>query len=418
MYPTLSERAARFGMKVAVAEGALFAVWTGMIGGHFLTGYLLYLGASTSQIGLIAALGPLSTLSMLFAAYLLALLPRRKPFMVGTALWHRTLWSLAGFVPLVLPRGTWVWTYLAVYFAAYLGVSLAGPAWQSMMADMVPGQIRGRYLGLRNAVVQVASILTVLVAGRYLDAHPGGEGFRTLYAVGLPVALLNVAAFVLQPEPPYVRQKPQSIWTHLAMPLRSRPFVAAALFGGGLAVAGGLAAPFYGVRMIKDLQLSYGLIATISSAGTAAGILGYLAMGRIVDRVGERTTLGVLPVLTALVPLTWLLIGPRSYVLLYGVTFLSGVLGATQALAMTTFSYAITPRQDRPVYLAVFSAASGLGGFVAPIVGGWVEGRFGFTAITAASAAGYILLALYWHLRVRPLAPGNARGEAQAVAES
>lgn len=399
--PNLSPAQTRLAMRAALAEGALYAVFSGAIGGSLLTAFLIDLGASNSQVGLLSALGPITNLSTLFAAYLLAGLPSRKPFMVGMAFFHRTLWALAGFVPLALPPGAWVWTYLAVYFAASLGISLAGPAWQSIMADTITPERRGRYFGLRNAVVQVATVLTVLLAGRYLDAHPGYDGFRGLYLVALVAGLLNVAAFLVQPEPPYIRRKPEGLLRHVALPFRSRPFVVAALFSAGVSMVGSMVSPFYTVQMVKVLGLSYGFVAQFSAISTVAAILANLALGRWVDRIGEEGVMGLLLLLSILPPAIWLGIGPSSAALLSLVAVLQGALGALQGLVIFNLNIGIAPREDRPIYLAVFSAITGIGGFVAPILGGALSDRYGLLPLLWLAMAGYLLLAILWRGPVR-----------------
>lgn len=393
---------ARRAMIVAVIEGAIFAIFAGLVGGNLLTGFLLHLGATNSQIGLLAALPPLGALSTIFSAYLITRLPRRRPLMIGLAFAHRSLWVLAGLVPLFLPRGAWVWTYLVIYFVASLAASLAGLPWQSIMADTVPAEQRGRYFGIRNAAIQVATILAVLWASRYLDAHPGYDGFRRLYLVALGAGLLNVVGFFFQPEPPYVRREPEPLRRQIALPFRFQAFRAAVPFAAGLNMLSGMVGPFYGVQMIKELALSYGLIGQITAVGTATGIVAYLLLGRLLDRVGTHRILGVLPLFSLLVPLAWLFIGPQSLLLIYGVSILGGVLNALQGLAVLNLNFAVSPRDGRPIYLAVFSAVNGLCGFFAPILGGWITEHRGLSPLLWLAVGGYAALTLLWWRRTRP----------------
>jgi hypothetical protein len=122
-------------MTVSVVEAAVYTVWFSLIGNNFLTGYLVLMGASSAQIGLTAALPPISSLMQLLSAYIMASLPRRRPYMMILSYVHRIFYTLGGFVPLFLPHGAWVWTYLALYLIGNMGLSLCLPAWQSMMAD-------------------------------------------------------------------------------------------------------------------------------------------------------------------------------------------------------------------------------------------------------------------------------------------
>lgn len=393
-------RLARQGMTVAVVEGAVYSVWFALIGNNFLPAFLLHLGATNEQVGLTASLVPLSQLSMLLAAYLLAWLPRRKPLLMTTGYLHRVLWSLAGFLPLFLPRSTWVWSYLGVYFVASIAVSLAIPGWQSMMADMVPPETRGRYFGVRSAIAQTATVLTTLAAGWYLDRHAGYDGFRVLYLVALVAGLTNVSCFFFQPEPPYERRRPSSLVAHLLLPLRAPLFRSVVLWAAGLSLAGAMATPFYAVQMLKELHVSYALFSQVTAAGMVAGVAANLLLGRSVDRAAGQV-LGWLPLAGLAVPVAWLFIGRESTGLLFATMALQGAVTAIQLLSLTNLSFGTSPRTDRPIYLAMFSAVGGLGGFVAPILGGWLSEQLGFRVVLWATVAAYGAVAVWWWARVR-----------------
>ena len=397
----MSPHAQKRGMTAAVVEGALYTVWFSLLGNNFLTGFLLHMGATESQVGLTAALPPLASVVMVGAAYLLALLPRRRPFLMANAYIHRVLWSLAGFIPMVLPQSLWVWSFLALFLLSSLALSLAIPAWQSIMADMVPPQIRGSYFGVRSAVAQATAVLVTLVAGWWLDGHPGYAGFRDLYLWSLVAGVVNVSAFFWQPEPPYVRRPPESPMLHLTLPFRSTSFLWAIGFATAVTIASALVLPFYGVAMIKTMHLSYSLIARLMVVATVSGIVANLTLARLLDRLGLHRVLGALPALLALTPLLWLAIGPQSFALLYLAHVLQGAGVAMQLLVLSNLNFGMSPRADRPIYLAVFSSLSGLGGFVAPIVGGWVLGRFGFTVLLWSAMGCCVAAALLWQWRAR-----------------
>src|SRR5207244_1976766 len=97
-----------------------------------------------------------------------------------------------------------------------LGVA-GNNAWTAWMGDLVPGAVRGRYLGRRSAGCALAATCSSLAAGLVLDAG------RTWGSAGIALASLSLAASVagaittllllrqhepqsLPPEPPSLRQ--------------------------------------------------------------------------------------------------------------------------------------------------------------------------------------------------------------------
>ncbi|HYG56862.1 MAG TPA: MFS transporter, partial [Symbiobacteriaceae bacterium] len=217
----------------------------------------------------------------------------------------------------------------------------------------------------------------------------------------LVAGVVNVSAFFWQPEPPYVRRPPESPMLHLTLPFRSTSFLWAIGFATAVTIASALVLPFYGVAMIKTMHLSYSLIARLMVVATVSGIVANLTLARLLDRLGLHRVLGALPALLALTPLLWLAIGPQSFALLYLAHVLQGAGVAMQLLVLSNLNFGMSPRADRPIYLAVFSSLSGLGGFVAPIVGGWVLGRFGFTVLLWSAMGCCVAAALLWQWRAR-----------------
>lgn len=398
----LSPRATRQGMTVSVAEAAVYTVWFSLIGNNFLTGYLVLMGASNAQIGLTASLLPLSSLMQLLSAYVMAHLPRRRPYMMLLAYLHRIFYTLGGFVPLFLPHGSWVWSYLALYLIGNIAISLCLPAWQSMMADMVPPETRGSYFGIRSAIAQATGVVVTLAAGWYLERHQGYAGFRGLYTLAAVAGLVNVSLFFFQPEAPYVRGKTGSLLRHIAMPLRSRGFRNTVLYGAALGAVTGLVNPFYAVYMIKGLGVGYATLGIASAVSTLGAVVANLLMGRYLDRIRMERYLTWAPLLFIAVPLVWLALRPASTALLFPANLLSGALMAVQQLVLTNLSYGMSPRDSRPVFLAVFSAVGGLAGFAAPILGGWLFEGAGFTVVLLLTAVAYAAVAALGRFLLAP----------------
>ena len=58
-------------LRIATIEGVPSTIFSTLLGGPFLTGFLLYLGATSSQIGFVIALTTLVNVAQVIIAFLL-----------------------------------------------------------------------------------------------------------------------------------------------------------------------------------------------------------------------------------------------------------------------------------------------------------------------------------------------------------
>lgn len=59
----------RKNLRIATMEGVPAVMFQTLLGGQFLTGYLLYLGADSSQLGFVLAITTFVNIAQLFAAF-------------------------------------------------------------------------------------------------------------------------------------------------------------------------------------------------------------------------------------------------------------------------------------------------------------------------------------------------------------
>ena len=101
--------------------------------------------------------------------------------------------------------------------------------WNSWMADLVPGRLRGRYFGNRNATIAIVSITVTLAGGIILDhfkaiGYPGG-GLSIIMAAGCAFALAAIFLLRKLPENPIFPNKDGVNWALLLEPLKDKTFM-------------------------------------------------------------------------------------------------------------------------------------------------------------------------------------------------
>ncbi|WP_022798497.1 MFS transporter [Thermus islandicus] len=351
-------------LKLSIWEGALSILFLNWSTGVLLTGYALVLGASP---GALAALGGLPFLAQLLAPLALFLRGSRKALAARLNLLARALFLPAVLVPF-LPEALQVPSLLLFAGLSQLLAAPVGVLWLSWMADLVPEEKRGRYFGLRNALLGLVGTLGNLLGGAVADRLPPPLGYQAVLLLGVALGLLSVRLLWLQAEPPPPSSPPPLEALRAAG--RDRTYLRYLLwvFAWYLAVmvGGPYAVPYF--VQVGGLSMTQVGLWTVLSA--VSGLLFGPLWGRMADREGHGAVLFRTALVAALMPLLWLA-GSRGFPWPIWLAALADALawsGLNTALANAALAQA--PKAARGGYLALFWLALGLGGLVGSLGAG------------------------------------------------
>jgi MFS family permease len=360
-------------LRYIAVEGGAATVFVTLTGGAFLTGMALMLGANDFQIGLLVALPFLMQVAQLVSPFLVDKFGGRKKLVIKSSLFARQLWWLL--IPILLLSGGWrLEALLGIVVISGIAVMFAAPAWLSWMSDLVPERIRGRFFGVRNSWVAMATVGASIIGGVIIDMYEsrGMEkiGFALIVGLSCLAAFIAIIYTNKLPSNPVVSEKHRFAINQIARPLKDYRYrnLLKTFFIWNFSI--GISAAFFAPHMINNLGMSFTLISVYSSIAALVAIALNKPWGALIDRFGCRPVIILCSFAIALVPLIWLL--PRKdmiWILLPEVVF-SGAFWAGFNLAAFNMPIAYSPREDRIVYLAVFSVLTGLGFFAASIVGG------------------------------------------------
>jgi len=359
-------------LHILTGEGIPAVVYGTLIGGQFLTGYLMFLGASSSQIGLVLAIPTLANvLQIPFATFSHKL--HRKWGFVALASLHRICWTATGFIPFLFPRELWIPVYLVLYTLAFIANATSGMMWTSLVGDMVLPQVRARYMGFRNMLLNAFGSLALFAGGQILDRYPGGQGYRILFAIITVMMVLNIIMFTAYPNLPLERSTATGLKSMVSLPLRDRAFMRATLFLSVWLLLQGAVVPFYSFIMLNDLGLSQGRVSAMTILQTLAMVASFSIWGQLNARYSNKQLLfWTLPVIAASC-LCWGLLSVLPVMLVLSLVHLLIGFG-TGGFNQLVFNFIIgdTPKSERPMFIAVYSAITGVAGFIGPIAGGWI----------------------------------------------
>src|SRR3989338_3934053 len=236
----------RKSMKYSIAEGTLNAA-SSYITSTYVTPYALFLKATHSEIGILNALQNLAVIISQIPGANLTNRMSRKSIWLFSIIATKLFW-----IPILLlpffPNPVWVFIIL-IFFTAFFA-SLKNPAWSSMMGDIVPHDIRGKYFGKRNSILGVSGLITMIVSGFILS----------VYGV-FAIFLVSIIFFMKIYEPPFRKNYyyKHTLSFNFGNALKfvnvNRNFSLFTIYMTFSGFAINVASPFFTVYMLNDLNI-------------------------------------------------------------------------------------------------------------------------------------------------------------------
>jgi MFS family permease len=363
-------------MKVSVKEGSAAAVMAGA-GEAYITPFALSIGASNFQIGLLSALPALvSPISQLVGSKLMETHPRKKIAIFGPAM-QALMWFPIIALGLIYWYGhsNYVPLLLVIIYPIYalFGAGVA-PSWFSLLGDIVPKRVRGKYFGKRNKICTAVTVVTTVTVAFLLDFFKTKGlvllGFSIVFAVASIARMISAWLLSRHYEPPFKLEG--GYYFSFLQFLKKAPgnnFGKFVIYTGLIYFAVMIASPFFAVYMLKTLKFSYTTFVLVNISSTVFNFIFSPALGKFADKFGNRELMKFASFLIPFLPFLWLFSGNPFY--LAFVPQLAGGLGwAAFTLASSNFIYDTVTPQRRGICVTYFNIFIYGGTFLGSVVGG------------------------------------------------
>ncbi len=404
----------RESLRASFKDGVFAAVMTG-ISDYYATPLALFLGATVQQVGLLTAFpNLLSSLSQFLAVRVIRWVGGRVRLLVRLVASQATLILGIGMLPLIeVPYRVELFIILLI-LAALCG-GLAGPAWGSLMSDYIPSRQRGRYFGWRNRIVGIVTLGSVIASGlllHWLEDVSYTAGFSIIFSVAALTRYVS-AHFIGRIDEPPQKKDPASEFTFVMFLARFREsnFLKFVIAIACLNFASYLAAPFFPVFMLRDLQFSYLTYMALQVGSSLASLIALPLWGRHADLVGNVRVLRLSSFFAVLVPVLWLFSHNPAYLML--VQIWAGFSWSGVTLCTGNFIYdAVTP-QKRVRCIAYFNVINGVAIFLGSSIGGFLASRlpplFGYRLVSLFALSFFARLVFYllFSRRFREVRPAH-----------
>jgi len=388
--------------------GCLGVTFFSFASGIYLTSFGRDLGLTKFQFGLLGALPMIVFPLRLYASVLIERLGRRKNFMTVTFASSRAIWLFVVLIPFVIaPDHPLLRTsiFLGLLLISNGLLTMAGPAWMSWMGDLVPEDRRGAFWARRNALVSALPRLPILGVSILFDymrkADTGWWPYVVIFGFAVLVGEIDLWIHYHIPEPKMKRVEGRpGLRRLLAHPLRDRNFRRFLYYVGGTTFSTLFLGHFTNLYLLKvldgrALQIplgfatwrleTMGFVALIGTVNVGIGVLLSRTWGFLIDRFGSRPVLRLLTLLLVPMPLAWLFITrDHPYAVTIALFLVAGVIYGAKNTVLTSLIYAVSPRENRTMYVAVYGVMFGIFGAIAPIVAGLVMSWLGTFETTLA----------------------------------
>lgn len=404
--PKLSKQSIRTSLKASTIDSIFSSIFGCATGGVILTDFLLHLGATNVEIGLLSALPMMMNFLQPVGAYIADQQTSRRTYNLLIFGLSRLLWLLlvAGIAIATSfhtkPHNLVLWT-VCIVFAANLLSALGSASWLSWMMVLVPHRLRGRFFGFRNSAASLTSLLCVPLMGLAVSTiGSDGYGYALILFIGILAGILSLVcqSFQADVHPETLpnnspQNETQTQPNKFIAVFKDTNFLKFLLYFGFWTFAVNLSSPFFNIYLLKNLDVNISYVTVYNSLSAAANLLALLVWGKLADRIGNRPLLLLVGIFVAITPLFWLTTGNYSlslWLLLPLIHIFTGSTWAAIDLCSNNIQMEIAAKQQPSTYFGVAAAIAGLTGALGTTVGGilaefpLIGGMGGLFAFSAA----------------------------------
>lgn len=346
-------------------------LWSSLLTGvinTFLSVFLLRLGGSAFQVGLLVSLPSLggAFLSLRAAQYV-----NRRRGTLGVviipSLIFRTGYPLLAIVPL-LPGAARAWVYVGIVALCAIPTIISNIAITSLIGDVIPVDRRATVLSVRNMLSGVGATAAALTGGWLLSLLPFPGNYQFVFVSAFLLSLVglyhrNRLILPKRPEGAATAASRAPVGRVLRQPVFRRFCAGLTLYLAGLYLPSALFS-IYLVRMLHAADAQIGLVSTV---GSIAATIAYPVWGRLLGRGRLRQMLPIAVIGWGLFPAFASLSGNVFTYALAGVY--ANLFGAGVSTAVTQALIEMGPPEERPTRVAIYNTFAGAAAVSLPLLG-------------------------------------------------
>lgn len=340
--------------------------------GSFLAVFLVRLGASNFQVGLLTAMPALTGMALAIpVGEFLARRPNIVPWFATSRFFVLSCYLLTGLAPFFVAAQA-PSVIIAIWALATLPQTIVSVAFTVVMGAVAGPGGRMTLMSRRWSILGLTNTITVLIVGQLLNLFAFPLNYQVVFIASTIGALISfVFSSSIKLPPVVVPVAEHSFLTtlrgHGQMLRTNRRFVnftvSQFVFRWGLA----LAIPLFPIFWVRNLHASDQMVSAINSTTTFVTMIAYFVWARVSQRRGRRpvlliASLGICfyPLLTALTP------RPEILPLWAG---MAGLFSAGIELVFFDVLVGVCPPEQQAAYVGIYQTTVYIATFLAPLLG-------------------------------------------------
>jgi len=356
------------GLNVGILAVTLCMVYSNVVTGAIWTGFQRMLGADAMTLGVIAAIPVAASALQIFASYILEKLQNRRFLFLFFGLVTRLSWLFIALIPVFVPvdrTSLRLLSLMVLLTVSATGGSFLNVSFYSLIGDLVPLRIRGRYFTTRHSVSLLAGILTGLFVSWLMDTADAGVAYTVVLAIASLFGTADICCWFFVKWPPM--QKPEGnregLMTMLRAVFSDRQYMRTVGYFTLWCFAVNIMGPFVNVYFLEQVGMTFTEITLLNQIiPNVTTVLVIAWWGRQMDHYGNQPIVQTAGLYCMLLPLTYVLTGPRSFLILPFAHALSGMAWPASDLGQQNMYLERAPQHNRSMYVAVFFACTQLFG--------------------------------------------------------
>ncbi|MFC1726259.1 MFS transporter [candidate division KSB1 bacterium] len=264
---------------------------------------------------------------------------------------------------------------ISVIYRIFLNVG--DSAWIPLVSEIIPENIKGRFLSVHRLVWQSVMFLAIILTGIYLGRDPSVNRFFYIFLIAVIFHFIRpLIVKKIEYTPVIKKGKRKNVLKEIIKPLRNRNFILFILYTAFSSSILFVIEPFLVPFLKTGLEIPTSYTLYIASGIHVGSILSLFFWGKISDTYGNRFIFFItniiiffLLILTLLIPEYRVspiisITAAAAISILYGMAFSGFRIGALSRM----FSEA--PAEERGTYINLWVSIWGLTSFIVPAVTG------------------------------------------------